>query len=641
MSPDAGYPSLDAAREHVRGALGRGEYLEAYDRSEVACAQFPDDLRLRYLGVLALAAAGAGQRAAQLLEPLVDAARERADLPADLAEDVAALDARLTKDQALASGLASDARRAAEKYEAIYRRLGRPYTCVNAATMWLLAGDHEHAMALSHAARRLVEATRDTAPEGERYWLEATDAEAALLLRDDAEVEAALRRAAEYVDGDLSSAATTRRQLALVCDRLGCDPSVLSLLPTPRVVHYCGHMISAPGARGRFPAEAEPEVAAAVRQAVQDVEFAFGSLACGADILFAEALLDVGAELHVHLPCTSEDFVVASVDGGGPGWRERFDHCLARATTVTITTQGGFRGEAELFDYCARVAMGHALIRADFLATEAEQIAVWDGRPPIGPAGTARDIATWARTGRPMFVIPVSGGVAPERSRALDPFRTVRAMLFADIQGFSRLDDQQIATFLEVVMRPIADALEPFRDSIRFRNTWGDGIYLVLDDAASAAACALAMQDTIEHLDLKGAGLPTDLTLRIAAHAGPVLERIDPVLGTPGVWGVEVTRAARMEPRTPPGAVYVTDQFAALLALEPDAVGRGQYVGRLPSAKDYGTFPMYVLTPRPPAATTRSPLPTPTIAADAASPEPAAPGATAPAAPEPTAPAVD
>jgi adenylate cyclase len=82
----------------------------------------------------------------------------------------------------------------------------------------------------------------------------------------------------------------------------------------------------------------------------------------------------------------------------------------------------------------------------------------------------------------------------------------------------------------------------------------------------------------------------------VALHAGPVLEREDPVRGTPGFYGLEVTRAARMEPRTPEGAVYVTDQFAALLALESTAQTNCQYVGRLPSAKDFGTFPMYVLT---------------------------------------------
>ena len=46
---------------------------------------------------------------------------------------------------------------------------------------------------------------------------------------------------------------------------------------------------------------------------------------------------------------------------------------------------------------------------------------------------------------------------------------------------------------------------------------------------------------------------------------------VDPVSHKPTYWGRELTRAARIEPRTPEGEVYVTDAFAALLVLEPGA----------------------------------------------------------------------
>lgn len=601
-----GVRDVVAARAHVREALGRGEYLEAFDRSERASEAFPGDIRLRYLGVLALARAGASQRAAQLLRPLCDATGASAQLPPDLVEDVAALDARLTKDQALASGSIDLARLAAERYEAIYRRLGRPYSCVNAATMWLVAGEHQHARDLAQAARALVAELAPGADPQEQYWLAATDAEAALILGDDGATRAALARAASLVGDDLSSAATTRRQLTLVSHELARDPEILDVLPVPRIVHYCGHLISPPGEGGRFPADAEHEVASSIASAVRGVRLGFGSLACGADILFAEALLAEGAELHVHLPSQPDDFVDVSVAPGGAGWSARFSECLARATNVSIVSPTGYDGDDEVFDYCARIAMGNALIRADFLAAAAEQLAVWDGLPANGPAGTARDIATWARTGRPTTVIPVSGPAAETpRADALEESararsrsnRQVRALLFADVGGFSRLDDRQIATFLDVVMHPIAETIDRFSSSVRFRNTWGDGIYLVVDGAAAAADCGLAMQAAMECIDFTGTGLPGDLTLRVAAHAGPVLERPDPVLGVTGFYGTTVTLAARMEPRTPAGAVYATDQLAALLALEPGAPARGQYVGRLPTAKDYGTFPMYVLVP--------------------------------------------
>jgi hypothetical protein len=39
----------------------------------------------------------------------------------------------------------------------------------------------------------------------------------------------------------------------------------------------------------------------------------------------------------------------------------------------------------------------------------------------------------------------------------------------------------------------------------------------------------------------------------------------------------------------------VTDAFAALVALEAPNRFQCEYVGRLPTAKDHGVFPMYVL----------------------------------------------
>ena len=317
----------------VHAALSRGEYLEAFDRTVAAADADGGDLELAYLATLALVRAGAPGQAVELLGPLAHAASARDDLPESLVEDIAALEARLAKDRALATDgddRSTAARIAAERYEEIYRRLGRPYTCVNAATMWLVAGEPRRAAALARAARALVRALTPDAAGEDAYWLAATDGEAALLLGDEPAAAEALRCAAALLDGDLARAATTRKQLRLICEQTGADVSVLDPLAPPRVVHYCGHMISAPGAAGRFPHDREPAVAAAIAEQVSDVALAFGSLACGADILYAEALLERGAELHVHLPCAIDEFVAVSVEPGGPGWRDRFERCLGR-----------------------------------------------------------------------------------------------------------------------------------------------------------------------------------------------------------------------------------------------------------------------------------------------------------------------
>ncbi len=138
--------------------------------------------------------------------------------------------------------------------------------------------------------------------------------------------------------------------------------------------------------------------------------------------------------------------------------------------------------------------------------------------------------------------------------------------------------------------------LERHDDAVAYRNTWGDAVYAVLTDVVSAAACALEMQEAMEAIDLEACGLPGHLALRLGAHVGPVFPIQDPVLRTQAYMGSHVSRTARIEPVTPPGAVFATEAFAAALELEHGRFGF-DYVGHIPAAKDYGRLRMYRLHP--------------------------------------------
>ena len=96
-------------------------------------------------------------------------------------------------------------------------------------------------------------------------------------------------------------------------------------------------------------------------------------------------------------------------------------------------------------------------------------------------------------------------------------------------------------------------------------------------------------------VDLEALGLPSYIALRLGAHFGPVYERNDPILDQPNFFGVHVSKAARIEPITPEGCVYVTEHMAAFLALDGKARFTCDYVGSVPAAKNYGEFPMYLL----------------------------------------------
>ena len=93
---------------------------------------------MKHRAVLALARSGATD----------EAARRFADYGLEDAsdEDIAALRARIAKDRALLEDGELRRRRAAhaaELYAAVHARTGGYYPAVNAATLWLLAGDTE------------------------------------------------------------------------------------------------------------------------------------------------------------------------------------------------------------------------------------------------------------------------------------------------------------------------------------------------------------------------------------------------------------------------------------------------------------------------------------------------------------------
>lgn len=594
---DADRPSLDGAIREVRRLESAGDFLEAHERAMAALSAWPDDPALRFRAVLTLARAGTIDDALALYDRLKlgDVARE----------DERALKGRLLKDRALAGGGAprlADLQSAAAVYAEAHAFGNGVFSAINAATLFFLAGDRPSSEAWQRRATAACAAAEAATPI-DRYWRDVTLAEAALLAGDDAAAARALRQAT-VLPRDVAAWASTRRQLALICAARGRDESVLDPLRLPSAVHYLGHMIAPPGKLGRFPAALEQQVAATIRARLQrhDAGFLCGSLACGADILFAEAALARKAELHVVMPFTREDFLRLSVARGGPGWVGRFDACLRQATSVTWATDAGHDGDDSLFTYAARIAMGQAVLIARRIGGALRQVAVWDGKPATGPAGTAVDIANWPRFAEPTDVIALPPGPdappepAARRSAPADR-RVIRTILFGDIKGFSRLRDDQVPLFERHVMRAVADAIAPYEATLGYRNSWGDGIFLAFDSPLDAAAAALAIQAGVAVASRAAAaiGLPPDLQLRLAGHLGPTYDGFDPVRRESSVIGAHVTRAARLEPVTPGGAIYVTEPFAAALALEPVAGVATIYVGRKPMAKDYGELRLYRL----------------------------------------------
>jgi len=581
---------MSQAADLARAALSRGDLIGAYDIAMRAIVEGDSSSAVRHQQLLALARLGDTDRAMELFTTF------GLDRSADPHER--AIGARLLKDRALALpvGAARSVaiERAYDAYDAIYRASFDPFPGINAATLAMLAGRMDRAQALAK------EVLADPAvAAGLDYYMAATRAEALLILGRTEDVAEALASPAIGGSRDHGARSTTARQLAAIASLWRMDEkmrkSLLAPLTPPRVAHYCGHMFAAdPAAEARLKREIDAVLAD------QSVGFAFGALACGADLLFAEAALARGIALNVVLPFEEEAFLAQSVRPGGGDWEARYRACVARASGVTIASEMGFFGDPAQFGYGSRMAMGLARLRAQHLGGESVQIAVADGSAGEGPAGTMADIASWTSQGGRSLTID-AGHVDRSLERpsvASDGGyqRALAAILFTDFAGFSTLAESAIPGFWDGVMRKVAEVLDGHGDAIECRNSWGDALYAVAAEAPVAARVALELQDSLADFDYATLGLDGTGGMRIGVHYGPAYRAMDHITGRITYYGTEVSKAARIEPVTPPGAVFVTEPFAAILALEASDEFASRYVGRIPLAKKYGDHPMYRLS---------------------------------------------
>ncbi|MEM1192951.1 MAG: adenylate/guanylate cyclase domain-containing protein [Pseudomonadota bacterium] len=141
------------------------------------------------------------------------------------------------------------------------------------------------------------------------------------------------------------------------------------------------------------------------------------------------------------------------------------------------------------------------------------------------------------------------------------------AMLFADISGFGTLNDEEVVKCLDGIFEPLSQLINNQQALPCHRASWGDGIFLVYERVNEAAEIALRLQEAFRELPLADVGLPETLALRIGGHYAPASFRQDPVTGRPSVYGSQVSYAARIEPETLPGSVFVSEHFAAAIRL--------------------------------------------------------------------------
>lgn len=603
--------------------LKSGAALMAYDTLVEGLRHFPADPRLRQQTALALARTGASRLANEILRVL--------EAEGHRDEETLGLLARTYKDLWADSEDEDERLRhlnlAFEHYRDAYAQSSGYWSGINAATMALLLDQRDNAEALARRVREqclslLAHETR----RGNVYWLLATLAEAALVLRNWTEAEERYTEAVTFADKRYGDLASTRRNARLIIEYLQADGSrIEACLRVPPVVVFAGHLIDRPGrAEPRFPPALEPAVMRAIRDRLRPMGAGSGysSAGCGGDILFLECLQELYVETHIVLPYDRDQFKRDSVDiVPGADWTARYTQQLAGAKEVITASEQRMAEGGMSFEYGFLMLDGTAGVRADELDTDLVCMALWDGKPGDGPGGTATAVERWQKAGRrpqiidlaeilerersPVVVQPLSSQALPAWAHpaetpaaghgtgTFDP--EIMGLLFADVRGFSKLSEEEIPLFVQHFLGAVAAELAASPCTPIMTNTWGDGLYFVFDSVRSTGQFALELCEVVRSIDWKGKGFQHDLSLRIGLHAGPVYSCVDPVTKRPNYIGAHVSRAARIEPITPPGEVYASGAFAALARSEEIKEFICAYVGQTPLAKGYGTFPTYVV----------------------------------------------
>ncbi|HYY57231.1 MAG TPA: TRAFs-binding domain-containing protein [Pyrinomonadaceae bacterium] len=604
--------------------LKSGEPLLAHDVLLEGLKHWPTNVRLRQLQALALARSGATKRANTILRQLHDEGHTD--------EETLGLLARTHKDLWERSADPEERERqlrlSYEVYTEAYRLSGGYWTGINAATMALLLGEREKAEALAGEVRAacLRELNEEQRADANRYWLLATLGEAALILGQWQEAEGFYARASAAGRGRFAELNSTRRNARLIIGATGGDPALFERhFQIPSVVVFAGHMIDRPGrAAARFPPELERRVHEAIRDRLKRLNAGVGyaSAACGSDLMFLETLEEMGGEAHVVLPYNQKQFMEDSVELiPGSDWGARCEQALRRATDVLVASEQRMEGGVP-FEYTNLLLHGLASIRAEQLETRMIPLVVWDGKEGDGLGGTASIVKHWREMGHEVEVIDLarilreecpelsnssssSGPAAQTQSQTqateepAQEFATqMIAILFADAVNFSRLTEDELPRFVTHFLGTIGELASTSRHAPVMKNTWGDGLYFVFRSVLDAGQFALELCERVGRAKWVEKGLPKDLNLRIALHAGPVYSCIDPVTRQPNYIGTHVSRAARIEPITPPGQVYASQAFAALAAAQHVTGFTCDYVGQTPLAKGYGVFPTYHVRPR-------------------------------------------
>lgn len=369
----------------IEKLIAESRNFEAYHGIQTMLESTPGEERLEQLKALTLAKLGSPLDAMEYFEPLWRSHSDDAES--------AGIMGGIYKSLFVSTKNPAYGKQSAITYLANFQKTQDYYTGINAATMSKLTGNIQVAKEIANQLIIFLEA------EKRDYWQEATLAEAYLLINDTKMAMQHYIHAHELMRSNWGAIGSVQRQLWLLDHYIRVPNSIKSFFKPPVVAVFIGHMIDAENRDlPRFKPEMEEAVRGAIKSSIEslNIEIGYCSLACGADILFVEEMLQLGKEVEIFIPFNKEDFIQTSVAFAGDQWVHRFEKILEDVTSIRWLTKKMFNGDDYHFHILSEVMSGAAKLRAKNMDSNPILLAVLSEHSLETKTGGARNlIESW------------------------------------------------------------------------------------------------------------------------------------------------------------------------------------------------------------------------------------------------------
>lgn len=549
--------------QQIEKLVHEGRFLEAWSRTEILLKE-NDDLRLKQLLALSMAKSGAPKAAMDMLEPVY---RQHPGDP-----ETSGILGSIYKELFKETKNSKYAVLSRDTYLNNYTLTGNYYTGINAASMYAISGNLSKAKEI---ARGLIASLDERSTN---VWELATLGEAFLLTREKDKAIGLYHRCRNLLGSDWGKISSIYNQLWLLNHYISVSSQVMTSFSPPSVVSFVGHMIDHPGRElRRFPPSIDGDIKKALAGAIQSINARIGycSLACGGDILFAEAMAESGGEVNLFLPFSEEDFLRTSVAFAGQEWVKRYE-ALKEKFPPRYVTREAYGESNELFSFQSLVIMGSTLQRATLLHSTPYLLTVYADVDVVKKVGGTYDtLKFWPAEGKRININPQNfmHAAAPEPDRAGIPLqattrtsetknRHVRYLVAINTTDASPEQQNKLQYHLDKKLREMA---------IPGSDRTGSPLLFAFKTTEEAAALAWGIH--------KLPGLSA--IVKISLHAGPVVSEE----GAASVSGPAADVARAINGFSVAGKIYSSYQFASVLALQENKYAV-EYAGILSVGED-------------------------------------------------------